>query len=271
VQAVSPDLPAVQVLHSSVVSPIQVNDPVFSTRQGLETDLPRMTNLWADSGDAISLIYAGTGALKADVTRYGKRSFLKGPMDDGLNSLTRYYLNNFADGRKQDALDLWSGKVSKRKVVEYASSLPGTKKQKQAQKPILDKKKSFVVKSLPESTLLTLEPLFQSIVDYQNVKLADSKDSFDLYGNPTNLPAFIIHALKLMGPKTISSFFELFVALWVAFYIVLFSAIFGVDGFRVVNRPVFSNEHVKIYSLVPSAKHRPLVLEMKEMKELKND
>jgi hypothetical protein len=94
VQAVSPDLPAVQVLHSSVVSPVQVNDTVYSTRQALEADMHRLTNLWADSGDAISLLYAGTGALKADVTRTGKRNFVKGSLDDGLNALTRFYLNN---------------------------------------------------------------------------------------------------------------------------------------------------------------------------------
>jgi phosphatidylinositol 4-phosphatase len=68
--------------------------------------------LRADSGDAISLLYAGTRALKADVTRTGKRQWIKGSLDDGLNSLTRYYLNNFSDGRKQDGYDLWSGKVA---------------------------------------------------------------------------------------------------------------------------------------------------------------
>ena len=48
----------------------------------------------ADSGDAISLLYAGTGALKSDVTRTGQRLFIKGPLNDGINSLSRYYLNN---------------------------------------------------------------------------------------------------------------------------------------------------------------------------------
>lgn len=94
VQAVSPDLPAVQVLHSSVVSPVQVNDAAFSTRQAIQKQISRITNLWADSGDAISLLYAGTGALKADITRNGKRQVIKGPFDDGVNSVTRYYLNN---------------------------------------------------------------------------------------------------------------------------------------------------------------------------------
>lgn len=48
----------------------------------------------------ISIQYSGTGALKTDFTRTGKRTKL-GAMKDGLNSLTRYYKNNFADGYRQ--------------------------------------------------------------------------------------------------------------------------------------------------------------------------
>lgn len=50
----------------------------------------------------ISIQYSGTGALKTDFTRTGKRTKL-GAMKDGLNSLTRYYKNNFADGYRQVA------------------------------------------------------------------------------------------------------------------------------------------------------------------------
>lgn len=94
VQEVSPDLPAVHVLHSNVVPAVETNDAAYTTRKAIESQISRITNLWADSGDSISLLYAGTGALKADVTRTGKRLFFKGPFDDGLNSITRYYLNN---------------------------------------------------------------------------------------------------------------------------------------------------------------------------------
>ena len=66
-------------------------------------------NAWADNGDALSNMYAGTGALKADFTRTGKRS-LFGLYNDGMNSVTRYYLNNFLDGSKQDAINLFLGK-----------------------------------------------------------------------------------------------------------------------------------------------------------------
>ncbi|XP_025115480.1 phosphatidylinositide phosphatase SAC1-like [Pomacea canaliculata] len=65
-------------------------------------------NVWADNADVISKQYAGTGALKTDFTRTGKRTALGGLMD-GWNSLVRYIRNNFQDGIRQDAIDLFLG------------------------------------------------------------------------------------------------------------------------------------------------------------------
>jgi hypothetical protein len=64
--------------------------------------------LWADNADAISRLYAGTPALKGDFTRTGKRT-KKGALDDGMNSLQRYYLNNFQDADRQEGIDLLLG------------------------------------------------------------------------------------------------------------------------------------------------------------------
>jgi hypothetical protein len=66
----------------------------MATRKGLEGAYSNLTCLWADAGDNVSLNYAGTGALKADVTRTGKRQIFQGSYADGTNALTRYYLNN---------------------------------------------------------------------------------------------------------------------------------------------------------------------------------
>lgn len=66
-------------------------------------------NVWADNADVISTQYSGTGALKTDYTRTGKRTKL-GLVRDGLNSLTRYYKNNLTDGFRQDAIDLFHGR-----------------------------------------------------------------------------------------------------------------------------------------------------------------
>ena len=65
--------------------------------------------MWADNADRMSILYSGTGALKTDYTRKGKRTAW-GAIDDGVNSVTRYCLNNFYDGANQDALDLFHGR-----------------------------------------------------------------------------------------------------------------------------------------------------------------
>jgi hypothetical protein len=66
--------------------------------------------LWADNADAISRLYAGTPALKGDYTRTGRRT-KRGALDDGVNSLTRYYINNFSDGDRQEGIDLMTGTI----------------------------------------------------------------------------------------------------------------------------------------------------------------
>ncbi|KAI9077395.1 hypothetical protein K1719_040708 [Acacia pycnantha] len=64
--------------------------------------------IWANHGDDISTQYSGTPALKGDFVRYGHRT-MQGILKDGCSALQRYYLNNFCDGTKQDAIDLLQG------------------------------------------------------------------------------------------------------------------------------------------------------------------
>uniref|UniRef100_A0A8C5QM49 Phosphatidylinositol-3-phosphatase SAC1 n=1 Tax=Leptobrachium leishanense TaxID=445787 RepID=A0A8C5QM49_9ANUR len=68
-------------------------------------------NAWADNANACAKQYAGTGALKTDFTRTGKRTQW-GLVMDGWNSLIRYYKNNFSDGFRQDSIDLFLGNYS---------------------------------------------------------------------------------------------------------------------------------------------------------------
>ena len=56
--------------------------------------------LWGNNGDIISRQYAGTAAMKGDITRYGERK-ISGLMKDGYNSAHRYYLNVFRDTYRQ--------------------------------------------------------------------------------------------------------------------------------------------------------------------------
>lgn len=62
-------------------------------------------NLWADNGDWLSKIYAGTGALKSSFTRNGKQTVF-GFLDDAAKSATRFYVQNFQDKGRQEAIDL---------------------------------------------------------------------------------------------------------------------------------------------------------------------
>ncbi|KAK7550750.1 SacI homology domain-containing protein [Phyllosticta citricarpa] len=70
----------------------------------------RHGTLWADNGDALSKIYAGTGALKSSFTRSGKMS-LAGAIADARKSAQRMYINNFADKGRQNTIDMLLGRL----------------------------------------------------------------------------------------------------------------------------------------------------------------
>ncbi|KAK0667590.1 putative inositol-1,4,5-trisphosphate 5-phosphatase [Cercophora samala] len=79
----------------------------------------RHSNLWADNGDSLSKIYAGTGALKSSFTRHGKMS-LAGAIADVRKSATRLYHNNFTDKARQTTIDTLLGRlVGQAPVVLY--------------------------------------------------------------------------------------------------------------------------------------------------------
>lgn len=69
------------------------------------------STLWADNGDNLSRIYAGTGALKSSFTRHGKMS-LAGTFADVRKSATRLYVNNFADKERQNTIDMLLGSLT---------------------------------------------------------------------------------------------------------------------------------------------------------------
>lgn len=70
----------------------------------------RHSSMWADNGDALSRIYAGTGALKSSFTRHGKMS-IAGALADARKSATRMYINNFADKGRQNTIDMLLGRL----------------------------------------------------------------------------------------------------------------------------------------------------------------
>jgi hypothetical protein len=59
-----------------------------------------LKNSWADNGDVISKHYTGTGSTHTNVTRTGRRD-LKGIMDHGFKTLSRFYKQYMEDNYKQ--------------------------------------------------------------------------------------------------------------------------------------------------------------------------
>ncbi|OAA62904.1 phosphoinositide phosphatase [Niveomyces insectorum RCEF 264] len=79
-------------------------------------------NLWADNADRVAASYAGTGAMKTDMTRLGRRT-KSGALRDGQIAVTRYCRNNFLDGPRQDAFDLFLGAYAPGEAAVAATQL----------------------------------------------------------------------------------------------------------------------------------------------------
>ena len=84
-------------------------------------------NSWADNADVMSYLYTGTPALKTDFTRTGKRTSM-GAINDGINSVTRYYINNFTDGQYCDCLDFLTQRLTAKDEFKKRSFFSPLKK-----------------------------------------------------------------------------------------------------------------------------------------------
>jgi phosphatidylinositol 4-phosphatase len=84
----------------------------------------RFKHVWGDNADAISKQYSGTGAMKTDFTRTGKRS-TTGIVGDGVKSVVRMYYKNFVDEGRQEAIDITCGYASVRPRSSRGESLSG--------------------------------------------------------------------------------------------------------------------------------------------------
>jgi hypothetical protein len=65
-------------------------------------------NLFADNGDWLSYIYAGTGALKSSATRNGGLT-VSGLLDDAAKSVHRAYIHKVHDSYRQQSIDILLG------------------------------------------------------------------------------------------------------------------------------------------------------------------
>lgn len=95
----------------TIISQMAINEFLASrSERGTPDFWARHGSLWADNGDALSRIYAGTGALKSSFTRGGKMT-LAGALADVRKSATRLYVNNFADKGRQQTIDMLLGRL----------------------------------------------------------------------------------------------------------------------------------------------------------------
>lgn len=78
----------------------------------------RLRGMWADNGDAISLQYSNTNALKGDFTRTKKRNY-KGVLTDAFLTLSRYYYGMVTDFFTQTVLDYILGNVDESVFEEF--------------------------------------------------------------------------------------------------------------------------------------------------------
>ncbi|KAL4955062.1 SacI homology domain-containing protein [Aspergillus filifer] len=98
-------------LVQTIISSLALESFLLQENSKLRSDVHiRHSTLWADNGDALSKIYAGTGALKSSYTRHGKMS-LAGALADARKTAARLYINNFADKARQRTIDLLLGRL----------------------------------------------------------------------------------------------------------------------------------------------------------------
>ena len=99
--------------------PYAENDRLVLLDKAHSDEITKFRILWADNGDAISLVYAGTGATTSSVTRNGDKSNFTSALDHGLKTITRFYINNFQDDYTQEIIDFLLGNVNVMYYTNY--------------------------------------------------------------------------------------------------------------------------------------------------------
>lgn len=76
-----------------------------------------LMRLWGQNGDALSQIYAGTGALNTSFTKSGKKT-LGGLLSNAVKSVSRTYMSTFQDKDRQNVIDLLLGLMPNQASVQ---------------------------------------------------------------------------------------------------------------------------------------------------------
>eukprot|EP01039_Chlorochromonas_danica_P006469 gene6469-7134_t len=78
--------------------------------------------LWAELGDQLSILYAGSRAMKRDVTITGTRT-RHGVMEDAISYVRRYYSNNYRDPQRQIALNTMLGMEEDTEIRSFPADI----------------------------------------------------------------------------------------------------------------------------------------------------
>ena len=116
------------ILHN-ILNTIDISDTAAEFKEPFEPFKPYFEDtfrlMWTENGNFVSQAYSGSNALKADYTRTGKRT-KAGAIEDGRNTMIRFYYNNFRDGHNQDSHDYFIGKInpSKQEIKDHSVFAP---------------------------------------------------------------------------------------------------------------------------------------------------
>ena len=103
--------------------------------------------LWADNGDAISKLYANSGAMKSDYTRTGKRGY-RGVLTDATISITRLWSGIVNDFFSQAVIDYLLGNVTDQVFEDFEANMmssdPAMSMQKLRQNAIQESEKIVI-------------------------------------------------------------------------------------------------------------------------------
>ncbi|KAJ3092883.1 hypothetical protein HK100_006819 [Physocladia obscura] len=200
-------------------------------------------DLYADAGDAASIIYAGTRALRGDVTRapgMKRRRWICGGLDDGVNSLVRYYLNHYADGHRQDTYDIWTGKYDENETWKQFTK-ESIRKYQEEENPILPEK------IVPHYIFNLIEPLLQLVKIYVTVYVEWVRSLFGLnsaqkfksrqIASGHSFVGLFLSAIMLYAPNKVSNLLQFAQAMYICTIVFLAVKIFGISASAVVDQP----------------------------------
>jgi inositol-1,4,5-trisphosphate 5-phosphatase len=81
----------------------------------------KFKTLWLHNGNVLSVQYAGTESTTASLTMNGKEG-LFGSINHGIASVSRFFISNFGDNRKQQCINFVLGRKDSKGKIKFSVS-----------------------------------------------------------------------------------------------------------------------------------------------------